>query len=261
MSAPLLEAKGLTRRFGGLLAVDRLDLAVAQGSVHALIGPNGSGKTTVFNLLSGLLAPSAGTIAFAGHAVERAPAHRRVRLGMRRTFQNIRLFDELSVIDNIALGQYSRAATGPASLFATFGAREKELRRQAAALAERLGIGQLAGRLARELSYGNRRLVEIARALASAPKLLLLDEPTAGMNPREAQDLCAIIRAIREEGVTVLIVEHSLKVVTAVAERVTAINFGQKIAEGPPAEVLAHKAVVEAYIGIADAGGSRAAHA
>jgi branched-chain amino acid transport system ATP-binding protein len=261
MSGILLETSGLTKHFGGLVAVDRLNLAVEARTIHAIIGPNGSGKTTIFNLLSGLLSPSAGTIRFGDEAIECDPAHCRVRLGIRRTFQNIRLFEELTVLENISLGQHSRAATGVSSLFKIWGAEERLLRQEALKAAERLGIGHLIRRLARELPYGSRRLVEIARALAGAPKLVLLDEPTAGMNPREAEELCAIIRDIRDEGITVVLVEHNLKVVSAVATRVTAINFGEKVAEGAPLEVLSHKAVVEAYIGIEDADKARPRHA
>ncbi|MFI5011646.1 MAG: ABC transporter ATP-binding protein [Hyphomicrobiales bacterium] len=261
MSAALIETSGLTKRFGGLVAVNRLDLAVEAQAIHAVIGPNGSGKTTVLNLLSGMLAPSAGAVRFAGEPIERQPPHLRVRRGMRRTFQNIRLFNELTVLENVMLGQHSRASTGFSSLFKTWSAQEKRLRREARATAQRLGIGHLVERPAGELAYGTRRLVEIARALASAPKLLLLDEPSAGMNAREAEDLCRIIRGIREEGVTVLLVEHNLKVISRVATRVTAINFGEKIAEGSPSEVLSHKAVVEAYIGLTDAEPIKAQHA
>jgi branched-chain amino acid transport system ATP-binding protein len=258
MSKVLIETRGLTKRFGGLVAVSSLDLAIKTGTIHAIIGPNGSGKTTVFNLLSGMIAPTLGTIVFEGRAIEREPPHARVRRGMRRTFQNIRLFNELTVLENVMLGQHCRAPAGFSSLFKIWSAEEKQLARQAMEVASLTGIGSLLDRRADGLAYGTKRLVEIARALVSAPKLLLLDEPSAGMNPSEAEGLSATIRSIRDQGVTILIVEHNLKVISSIAERVTAINFGQKIAEGTSAEVLSHPAVVEAYLGLAqDARASR----
>jgi len=261
MTRILLETRGLTRRFGGLVAVDRLDLEIEAQTVHAIIGPNGSGKTTVFNLMSGVLAPSAGSIRLAGAPIETDPAHVRVRLGMRRTFQNIRLFNDLTVLENIKLGQHSRASAGFSSLFKIWSSQERRLADEAMKAADRLGLGHLIHRPAAELAYGTRRLVEIARALVSAPRLLLLDEPSAGMNQREAKELCAIIRSLPNEGVTVLLVEHNLRVISGVAARVTAINFGQKIAEGSPSEVLSDKAVIEAYVGIVDPPSLAARHA
>jgi branched-chain amino acid transport system ATP-binding protein len=261
MNQSLLDTRGLTRRFGGLVAVSGLDLAVEAGTIHAVIGPNGSGKTTIFNLLSGVIAPTSGTIAFEGRAIEREPPHARVRRGIRRTFQNIRLFNELTVLENVMLGQHSRASAGFASLFKTWSTEEKQLRREAMDVADLIGIGRLLDRRADGLAYGTRRLVEIARALVSTPKLLLLDEPSAGMNPSEAEDLSAAIRGIRDQGVTILVVEHNLRVISGIAERVTAINFGEKIAEGTSGEVLSHAAVVEAYLGLAQDAAAASRHA
>jgi len=247
----ILEVKQLTKRYGGLTAVDRVDLSVAEHSVHAIIGPNGSGKTTLFNLVSGAVSATSGEIVFDAERVERRPAHERARLGIKRTFQNIRLFNELSVLENVLVGQHSVATTGLASLYRRWSAKERAQREAAMQLLASLGLAALAQRPAGELAYGEKRLVEIARAVASGPRLLLLDEPTSGMNEREAQDVVAAVRAIAARKMTILIIEHHLPVVKDLAQRVTVLNFGKKVAEDTPAGVLRDPAVVEAYLGSA----------
>ena len=251
MSA-LLRVEGLERSFGGLRAVDGASLAVERGRVHGLIGPNGAGKTTVINLVSGLLAPTAGTIALGDRAIEGLSPHRIAALGVARTFQNIRLFPDLSARDNVLVGQHLlRRPSLAARMLMLPGARaeDRRARERAAALLERVGLSERVREKARNLSYGEQRRVEIARALASEPRLLLLDEPTAGMNPVEVRSVAALIRKVAAEGHSVLLVEHNVRLVMDVCERITVLNFGKVIAEGKPAEVSADPAVVAAYLG------------
>jgi len=248
----LLRVEGLERSFGGLRAVDGASLAVERGRVHGLIGPNGAGKTTVINLVSGLLAPTAGTIALGDRAIGGLPPHRIAALGVARTFQNIRLFPDLSARDNVLVGQHLlRRPSLAARMLMLPGARaeDRRARERAAALLERVGLSERVREKARNLSYGEQRRVEIARALASEPRLLLLDEPTAGMNPVEVKSVAALICKVAAEGHSVLLVEHNVRLVMDVCERITVLNFGRVIAEGKPAEVSADPAVVAAYLG------------
>lgn len=253
MSAPILHIAGLTKRFVGLLAIDALDLEVQAGSIHAVIGPNGAGKTTLFNVISGVEAPSLGTLSFQGVPLAGQPPHRRVRLGIRRTFQNIRLFDELSVLDNVLVGQHSVASSGIGSLFTHLDGADRRRRQEALETLERLGIAEYAGRLAGGLPYGPKRLVEIARAMASRPKLLLLDEPTSGMNATETAQVSRQILAIRDTGVTIVLIEHHMEVVAGLSDRISVLNFGRKIAEGRAEQILKEPAVIEAYLGSEEA--------
>jgi ABC-type branched-subunit amino acid transport system ATPase component len=248
----LLRLEGLERSFGGVRAVDGATMAVEAGRVHGLIGPNGAGKTTVINLVSGLLAPTAGTIAFDDRAIAGLPPHRIAALGVARTFQNIRLFPDLSARDNVLVGQHLvRRPSLSARMLMLPRARAEERRARdlAVALLERVGLSERVGEKARNLSYGEQRRVEIARALASEPRLLLLDEPTAGMNPVEVQSVAALIRKVAAEGHSVLLVEHNVRLVMDVCDRITVLNFGKVIAEGRPAEVATDPAVVAAYLG------------
>ncbi|MDI6870109.1 MAG: ABC transporter ATP-binding protein [Bacillota bacterium] len=253
MADAIIKAVQATKNFGGLVAVDHLDLTLTQGSIHSLIGPNGSGKTTFLNLLSRIYDLSEGQILFKTTAVNRLAPHRVAELGVARTFQNIRLFGDLSILDNVMVGCHCRGKSALRDiLFRTRRLRdeEREFRRRALEMLEFVGLDVPSDRVATQLSYGQQRLVEIARALASSPSVLLLDEPAAGMNPVEKAELVNLIRKIRDKlGITVLLVEHNMNVVMTISEKVTVINFGRKIAEGTPQEVQESEEVIEAYLG------------
>ena len=248
----LLEVDGLTRRFAGLVAVDGVDLTVAQGGIHAVIGPNGAGKTTLFNLVSGLLPPSAGRILLAGQDVTRLPAHRRAALGVARTFQNLRLFGGMTVLENTLTGLHSSArATLPEVIarLPRFRRGEREAVAKANAALDLVGLGAAANARAAALSYGDARRLEIARAMAGRPRLLLLDEPAAGLNPAETTRLAALVRTIRQAGTTVLLVEHDMGFVMDISDDVTVLNFGRRIFGGAPESVRRDAGVIEAYLG------------
>jgi branched-chain amino acid transport system ATP-binding protein len=251
MSA-LLEVDGLERTFGGVRAVDGASFAVQKGEIHGLIGPNGAGKTTVINMVSGLLVPTGGAIRLEGRAIHGLRPHVIAGLGVARTFQNIRLFADLSARDNVLVGEHlvRKASLGARLLVLPAAAEEERLAKERAfALLERIGLAGRAREKARNLSYGEQRRVEIARALASEPRLLLLDEPTAGMNPVEVQAVAALIRKVAAEGHSVLLIEHNVKLVMDICDRITVLDFGKVIAEGPPAAVTRDPAVIAAYLG------------
>ncbi len=250
--SPLLAVEKLERVFGGVRAVDGATFEVRPGEVHGLIGPNGAGKTTVINMVSGLLAPTSGEIRLSERPIHALPPHRIASFGVARTFQNIRLFSDLSAQDNVLVGQHlARNASLGARLLGlpASAAEERQARERALALLDRIGLADRAHERARHLSYGEQRRVEIARALASDPRLLLLDEPTAGMNPVEVQSVAALIRKVAAEGRSVLLIEHNVRLVMDVCDRITVLDFGKVIAEGSPAEVVRDPAVISAYLG------------
>jgi branched-chain amino acid transport system permease protein len=251
-SGPLLRTEAVAKRFGGVRAVDGVDLQVQAGEIHALIGPNGSGKSTLLNLLNAIYTPSSGRIWFRGLQIQNLAPHRIAALGMARTFQNIRLFRGLSVLDNVMVGADTLRYRGTARSAAASPMQVPhtlDVRRQALAALRFVGLAERAGELARNLPYGHQRLVEIARALAGEPHLLLLDEPGAGMNPAEKGELVALIRRLHERGLTVLLVEHDMSMVTEVAQTITVLNFGAKIAAGRPQDIMTNKDVIDAYLG------------
>lgn len=252
MSA-LLSVEGLCMRFGGLMAVDGVGFAVEAGAIVALIGPNGAGKTTVFNCITGFYRPSGGSIRLAGERIDGQPGHRIARRGLVRTFQNVRLFPNMTVLENLLVGQHARLNTGlMAGLLRTraYRRREEEAFARAAYWLDAVGLRSVANREAGTLSYGQQRRLEIARCMVSGPRLLMLDEPAAGLNPRETAELDELIFRLRQEhALSVILIEHDMRLVMGISDRIVVLDQGRIIAEGPPGEVRRDPVVVKAYLG------------
>ncbi len=248
----LLEAIGVTRRFGGLTAVNGVDFSIDEGEIVAVIGPNGAGKTTFFNCITGVLPATSGRILFSGRDITHERPWNIARMGVSRTYQNIRLFGGASVLDNVRIGyhQHIRSGFWP-SLFkiASMRREEADVRQKCLEILDYVGLKGNYNDYAENLSYGDQRRLEIARVLAMKPKLILLDEPTAGMNPDETARMCDLIESVRQSDIAILIIEHDMNVVMGVCDRIAVLNYGAKIAEGSPEEIQSNQEVIEAYLG------------
>jgi branched-chain amino acid transport system ATP-binding protein len=252
----LLELAGVGRSFGGLRAVDGVTFDVEQGAIHGIIGPNGAGKTTLFNLVAGAMPADQGEIRYKGESIQGLPSHRVARKGIGRTFQTIRLFPHMTVLENVAAGRHIRTRAGFLSgMLSLPRARreERESAERALEILERLGIAELADRRAGTLAFGRQRVVEFARALALEPELLLLDEPAAGLNHHETGEIAGLIRAIRDRGVTPLLIEHDMSLVMEISDRILVLHSGRAIAEGTPSEIQRNREVIDLYLGTDDA--------
>lgn len=248
----VLEIQNVSKNFGGIHALQNVSFSIKQGEIYGLIGPNGAGKTTMFNLITNIFEPTSGEIVFNNENITALKSHKITEKGICRTYQNIRLFSQMSALKNVMVGGHSQSSSGVfSSVFRTKAQRNEEvqLTENAEELLELVGLYELKDTLAENLAYGQQRRLEIARALASNPKLLLLDEPAAGMNEKETDSLYDLIKMIQSKGITVLIIEHDMPLVMKLCDRITVLNFGEKLAEGSPFEIQNNEAVVEAYLG------------
>jgi len=245
----MLQIANVTKNFGGLTALNDIDLELKEKQIYGLIGPNGAGKTTLFNIITGFLPTTEGSIRFAGKELTRLPPNKIARLGIARTFQNIRLFGTMTVMENVMVAQNFRAGSGILSLVQLLSARERNFKEEAEGLLQKMGLWKKRNELSISLAYGDQRRLEIARALALAPELLLLDEPAAGMNEAETEDLLERIQEIRDMGQTIMLIEHDMNIVMGICDYISVLNFGSMIAKGTPAEIQTSEAVIEAYLG------------
>lgn len=249
----LLELNEVSKHFGGVQAISPTSFGVKKGEIFGLIGPNGAGKTTMFNIITGAYAPSSGTVRFDGADITQIKGNKRIHLGIARTFQNIRLFSSMNVLENVLIGMHGKfkySFLEAALHIGRYHKAEREAKQKATELLDELGLGSFINKSATSLSYGAQRKVEIARALASKPKLLMLDEPAAGMNPAESDELASLILQLRQErGLSVLLIEHDMKFVNRLCERVLVLDYGKVIFEGTPSDAITHEDVVAAYLG------------
>ena len=250
----LLEVRSISKRFGGVRALDGMSLSVGEGEIVGLIGPNGAGKTSFFNVITGILSADEGEIFFQGsqQSLRGLSSDKILKKGLARTFQNLRIFKNMTLLENIAVGMHSRTQSGLWSAFfrtRRFHVEERKVFKRGMELLDLMGLANQGNEIAANLSYGNQKRLEIARALATEPKLLLLDEPVAGMNPSEKEEISDLIRKIQKKGIAVLLIEHDMKVVMPLSERVVVMDEGKKIAEGPPEEIRKNPRVIQAYLG------------